>query len=310
MTEYEIYTDEGEVVATVYEGPDSLPRLQLELTPTEFKSYKDLDVYKGIALEPLGTLQDLIDETDMPVQFDTAARRNHKARGMEAMADKLGGDSEARDFVYANAQLLRDLGKAAARDSLSVVEWQVTDKNTGESVKEFTTRTDARSFIESLHPSVGALYEAVPVGSSLRKEVFMEGLSKGDLNSILLPKISLDEYVPGNPEENNIVLAFFIRGVPEAAHPLMTYCERCRGVDDVDMGDSDTLNNTFIVYVEFKRDSKSLVNHIVSCVEEVSNLAEIDPRDITISIASKGTVPFSAENISKFAIAIDADSTK
>ena len=89
--------------------------LQLELTPTEFKTWLNeqvIDEYEHL----VGTLGDLVETFKGKVVFDTAARRNGFARHLEE--HRFFDDSEA---MQNTAKRFRDWAKVAARDAIHVV---------------------------------------------------------------------------------------------------------------------------------------------------------------------------------------------
>jgi len=105
-----------------------------------------------------------------------------------------------------------------------------------------------------------------------------EGLVKNDLIDILYPVISIDEYVPSDPNTDNIVIAFYIKGVPEAVIPYKNFIERCNGVLVVDHGNSDTIRETSVIYIEMDRGRIAMddINDIVSLSALIAGLKPED----------------------------------
>ena len=105
---------------------------------------------------------------------------------------------------------------------------------------------------------------------------------QGDLYKILLPRISVDEFVPGDPETDNIVIAYFLKGVPEATLPFKTFCEQSNGVINADYGDSETVVGAQNVYVEFDRENID-ISDIDALMIQSSMLADLNPEDFTMT---------------------------
>ena len=126
--------------------------------------------------------------------------------------------------------------------------WVIRTKKTKDVLKTrpFPDRDMAEQYIWRMGNTLGQLYEAhyIGPGSADIRRMINEGLIAHDLDNILLPKISVDEYLPADNDSENIVVAFFIKGVPEAVIPYKDFASKFHGVVDVDYGDSDTIPNT------------------------------------------------------------------
>jgi len=147
----------------------------------------------------------------------------------------------------------------------------------------YESREDARREFDRLPAFLKESHMiAFRSGNAWVDRVLTEGLTKNDLEGILLPRMSVDEYVPGDPNTDNIVLAFFIKGVPEAVIPYKNYCEHCNGVLNVDYGDSDTIPNTSIVYVEMDREKINLKD-IHEILTGASMLGNFQVDDFTLT---------------------------
>lgn len=170
--------------------------------------------------------------------------------------------------------------------------WVVRSKKTQEVLKTgapFFLQEEARAYIERMGQPIGSLYEPYYVGSGGEaiQRMINEGLIPHDLDNILLSKVSVDEYLPADPRTDNIVIAFFLKGVPEAVLPFKNFVEKFSGVLDVDFGDSDTIPNTSIVYVEFDRDNYD-IEKIDALIRETTKLTNFGPEDYTITFPHTG----------------------
>lgn len=118
--------------------------------------------------------------------------------------------------------------------------------------------------------------------TNFRRMVF-EGFLKHDLEGILKPLISLDEYMAKNKE--NLVLAFFVENEPLAVEPLKIFCDQAKGVIETDMSDSDTYENTSIVYVEFARTEENKQN-VYDLIKDVAKVANLTPDDFMVRLSN------------------------
>ena len=119
-------------------------------------------------------------------------------------------------------------------------------------------------------------------GNALTDRMLTEGMVKGDLYKILLPRISVDEFVPGDPATDNVVVAFFLKGVPEATLPFKTFAEQSNGVISADYGDSETVVGAQNVYCEFDRENLDMED-IDSLMIQAAMLAGIEEDDFTMT---------------------------
>jgi len=146
----------------------------------------------------------------------------------------------------------------------------------------FEDRSQADLHLFRMGPAFKSLYEAIPDTTDPKQfRMLTEGLVSGDLRRIVLPQISIDEYVPGDPNTDNIVIAFFIRGVPEAVIPFRDFIIKCKGILDVAYGDSDTIPDTSIVYAEMSRE-KFRFEDLETMMEQIGMLCQLEPEDFTV----------------------------
>ena len=182
-------------------------------------------------------------------------------------------------------------------------EWLIVKKKSHEPLNEniYASYHDAQKFIERMGETFEDTYQPYYVTDDVRvSKIVNEGLVKGDLEDIMLPRISIDEYVPSDPGTDHVVVALFIKGVPEAVLPLSNFCNKCDGVIDVDYGDSETIPNTSIVYVEYERESLK-VQHIFDLVAQISMLTNIKPEDFTFTFPhTNKKFPFEPETLVRY----------
>ena len=163
--------------------------------------------------------------------------------------------------------------------------WIVENKHSGNRPFDqmFYTEGSARGWIDRMGEVISKDWKAVfESGNPTLNRMINEGLEKRDLEGIILSRVSVDEYLPADQDSDNIVIAFFLKGVPEAVIPFKNFCEKCNGVMDVDYGDSDTIVNTSVVYVEFDRESMDMQD-LADLMTQVSMLSGLDINDITLT---------------------------
>lgn len=149
--------------------------------------------------------------------------------------------------------------------------------------EDFDSRGAAEAHLKKLGPIIEKYYRPqANTGNPITDRLLTEGMVKGDLWKILLPRISVDEFVPGDPETDNIVIAFFLKGVPEATLPFKTFCEQSNGVVNADYGDSETVVGAQNVYVEFDRENVDMED-IHALLIQAAMLAGLEVEDFTMT---------------------------
>lgn len=183
------------------------------------------------------------------------------------------------------------------------MEWVLVNRASGNWLNQdhYPSEGIARSALRRLGEAFARLYIPMPDLKDIHwRRALNEGFHSGDLEHILLPQFSIDVYVPGDPNTDNIVVGFLIKGVPEAVYPFKQFLSFCRGVKHVDYGDSDTLPHTSIVYVEFERDHFH-VNNLDDMINQVCRIAGFEPRDFAVSFPnSNKTFPYKREQIADY----------
>ncbi len=149
--------------------------------------------------------------------------------------------------------------------------------------QEFTDRDETQTWIRRMGPVISKQWKPVYESSNTTiNRMINEGLEQDDLSGILLPRVSVDEYLPADADSDNIVIAFFIKGVPEAVIPFRDFLQKCNGIMDVDYGDSDTIVNTSVVYAEMDRQNFD-IRDMRDIMVQVSMLSGLRPRDFTVT---------------------------
>ncbi len=162
--------------------------------------------------------------------------------------------------------------------------------------KPFTRLTEAENYLNRL--PANTIYEIGATVSAKKERMLFEGFERGDLKGLLLPRISIDEYVAGN--KANMVIAFFIQNEPLALNPLIKFLELTPGIKEVDTTDSDTLLRTSIVYLEFEKNLE-LVKIIDDLMYDMALLSNTKQEDFNIIFPNaEKPYPYSYDTVNKY----------
>lgn len=187
---------------------------------------------------------------------------------------------------------------------MSYSKWVIVEKQSNKKIndKEFMCEDDATRFINETF-GVVLRQRYVPKYNSKDTKLnrmINEGLEKGDYEGILLPRISIDEYLAADPKTENVVIAFFVQGVPDAVIPLKNFCYYCNNVLDVDYGDSDTIPNTSIVYIEYDRENIRF-DDIHNMVQQISLLSNMVPEDFSMTFPNTTKkIPYNIDILKRY----------
>jgi hypothetical protein len=183
------------------------------------------------------------------------------------------------------------------------MKWLIVNRTSGIPLNDriYESEADAHRALHVLGEAIGRLYRPIPMLLNEKwQRRLVEGFKPNDLENILLPQFSVDVYVPSDPNTDNIVTGFLIKGVPEAVFPFRQFLSFCRGVKHVDYGDSDTLPHTSIVYVEFDRD-RFHPDDLDDLIEQVCRISGFDSEDFSVSFPnSNATFPYKKSLIEEY----------
>lgn len=217
-----------------------------------------------------------------------AARKSKCILGREETVDVL------RASIPNSIKTPEEVAKVVSEDT----KWQVRSRRTKKIAfdRTFANAEEANAFISQT--AAPLMFEAAPSLPSKFQRMLMEGFFKGDLAGILLPEISLDEYVA--KAKNAWVIAFFVRNEPNAVPPLVSFCKATPGILDVDASDSDTKAKTSVVYCEIEKDPGNY-RMIRRLIKEIAIIAELNMDDLvfTTSLSPK-KIPFSDDFLKMF----------
>ena len=180
--------------------------------------------------------------------------------------------------------------------------WLIENRRSGNRLNlEFSSQEEAETHREGMGSVLSQEYRSIhESGNAFVDRILTEGLEQGDLYRILLPRMSVDEYVPADAQTDNIVVGFYLKGVPEAVIPFKNFAEKCNGVLDVDYGDSDTIKNTSVVYVEFDRENLDMQD-IDDLLTQISMIAAMEKDDFTMTFPhTNNKFPYDPKLLAKY----------
>lgn len=131
-----------------------------------------------------------------------------------------------------------------------------------------------------------------------------EGLRAGDLEDMVLPMISVDEY-ESKIDASVLVIAFYA-AEQDAADDLNRFIQRSPvNVIDTDISPAPDAHGFFLVFVEMARNDKT-PEALMRLIEEVSGLTRIDRWDMHVRKVKK-LVPLTLKTLSKALTLTGAD---
>lgn len=108
-----------------------------------------------------------------------------------------------------------------------------------------------------------------------QKTIF-EGLRPGDLENLVLPEITVDDFEPksGSPE-NIVVVSFYVNDL-EPANDLASFIERgAHDIIDTEVSPAPDEDGNYVIFVEMNRDD-SLMESFMKILKDVKRIVKID----------------------------------
>ena len=108
-----------------------------------------------------------------------------------------------------------------------------------------------------------------------QKPIF-EGLRPGDLEDLVLPEITVDDFEPksGSPE-NVVVVSFYVKDL-DPAQDLASFIERgAHNILDTEVSPSPDEEGNYLVFVEMHRD-ETLTDSFIKILEDIKKVVSID----------------------------------
>jgi hypothetical protein len=123
-----------------------------------------------------------------------------------------------------------------------------------------------------------------------------EGMRQGDLEDMLLPLISVDEY-ESKIDKSAVVIGFYV-GDQDAAEDLNRFIQRSPvEILDTEISPAPDQQGYYMVFVELLNNDK-LAQNILDLLKEIQPLSDIDNWQMHVR-GEADLVPFSAEAITK-----------
>jgi hypothetical protein len=108
-----------------------------------------------------------------------------------------------------------------------------------------------------------------------QKQIF-EGLRPGDLEDLVLPEITVDDFEPksGSPE-NVVVVSFYVKDL-DPAQDLASFIERgAHNILDTEVSPSPDEEGNYLVFVEMHRD-ETLTDSFMKVLEDIKQVVSND----------------------------------
>ena len=124
-----------------------------------------------------------------------------------------------------------------------------------------------------------------------------EGLREGDLADLVLPLISVDEYVSRIDADEAIVLGFYVHD-ETAAKDLNRFLQKSAvPLLGTDVSPAPDQHGYYMIFVEMMHNDR-LGDNVTAILHEIASLVDIDDDGWQLRIRNhKGLVPFSVEHL-------------
>ena len=103
-----------------------------------------------------------------------------------------------------------------------------------------------------------------------------EGLRPGDLENLVLPKITVDDFEPKSGSPENIVVVSFYAKDLEPANDLASFIERgAHDILDTEVSPAPDEDGNYLIFVEMNRDD-SLMESFMKILQDIKKIVNID----------------------------------
>jgi len=126
-----------------------------------------------------------------------------------------------------------------------------------------------------------------------------EGLRRGDLQSLVLPLLTIDEYDSKIDDDKSIVVGFYVLE-EDAAHDLSNFVERePYMVLDTDVSPAPTKDGYYVCFAEFER-TPDFPEALIKVLSDVSRLCEVENWQFTtVKLPKDKIMELSEESLRK-----------
>lgn len=127
-----------------------------------------------------------------------------------------------------------------------------------------------------------------------------EGLRKGDLDGMVLPLITIDEYESKISDDKSIVVGFYVFE-EDAAHDLSNFIERAPYmILDTDVSPAPTKDGYYVCFVEMQR-SNDFGDSLTKLLSDLTLLTNVDDWQFTtVKLPKDKIVKLSDETLEKY----------
>ena len=115
-------------------------------------------------------------------------------------------------------------------------------------------------------------------------KILNEGLDYHDLEGIVIPRVTIDEYAAQMGKDSEIVTLAFIVKNKQAGEDLSDWFER--GYDfvlDAQVSDGELTSGTYLVFVEMNRRT-TVPKRIITLLDDLETLTDIPLKDWTVVV--------------------------
>jgi hypothetical protein len=115
-------------------------------------------------------------------------------------------------------------------------------------------------------------------------KILNEGLDYHDLEGIVIPRVTIDEYAAQMGKDSEIVTLAFIVKNKQAGEDLSDWFER--GYDfvlDAQVSDGELTSGTYLVFVEMNRRT-TVPERIITLLDDLETLTDIPLKDWTVIV--------------------------
>lgn len=131
----------------------------------------------------------------------------------------------------------------------------------------------------------------------MRHSKLTEGMRSGDLADLVLPLISVDEYVSKVSPKEAIVIGFYVHD-QDAAVDLNRFLQKSPApLLDTEVSPAPDQHGFFLVFVELMHDER-LADNVFDLLAEIKNLVDVDEWNMRVRDLNE-LVPFTIENFNE-----------
>ena len=107
-----------------------------------------------------------------------------------------------------------------------------------------------------------------------------EGLRPGDLEHLIKPNVSIDEFEPKSGQPDNVVVIGFYAEDQEPANDLASFIERgSHNILDTEVSPAPDENGNYMIFVEMNRD-QSMFDTTTKILKDISKLVDVENWEI------------------------------